>query len=72
MSGKRLLDRGITVASAVAAPVLTLLVDQHVMSIHTSIDLGAVVAALVATYHGGAVAQKRLTSAPAQPVEDLV
>lgn len=44
-------DKVVTFAAAVSAPVLTLLADQHVISLGLSVDLGAVVAAAVGAYH---------------------
>lgn len=56
---KPVIDRAVAFGAAVSAPVLTLLVDQHVLSALTATDVGAVVAAAVGAYHGGAVVQRR-------------
>lgn len=64
--GKHTVDRVISALGVTAAPVLTSLVDFHVLSATHATDLGAVVAAAVAAYHGGAYAQRR-TSEPAAP-----
>jgi uncharacterized membrane protein len=54
MSGlTRSVDRVLAVVSAAAAPVLTSLVDFHVLSAGHATDLGAVVVAVVSGWHGG-------------------
>jgi hypothetical protein len=45
------LDRVVTLAAAVAAPILGLCVDQHWLSPIAATDLGAIVATFVAAYH---------------------
>jgi tetrahydromethanopterin S-methyltransferase subunit E len=45
------LDRAVTLGAAVAAPVLALLVDEHVLSALQATDLGAIVATFVGAYH---------------------
>lgn len=59
MPVKRTLDRAITVLAAVAAPVDALLIDVGVYSSQVGIDVGAIVAAAVAAYHGGAIVQRK-------------
>lgn len=52
-------DRLVTIAAALATPILGLLVDQHVISAALSLDIGSIVATAVASYHGGKAVQKR-------------
>lgn len=65
---KKTIDRGLALAASVAAPVLTFAVDQHWITAMTATDLGAILAALVGGYHGGAVAQKRKASVEVERV----
>lgn len=59
------MDRVVTFIAAISAPLLTLLVDQHVVTALAATDIGAIVAAAVGSYHGGKVVQKRSTDKPA-------
>ena len=45
------LDRVVSVGAALAAPVIVLLVDQHVLSSAIATDIAAIVATAVAAYH---------------------
>lgn len=45
------LDKFVAIAGGVSAPVLTLLVDENVLSAVTATDVGAIVAALLLGYH---------------------
>jgi hypothetical protein len=56
---KPIMDTAVNVAAAVAAPVLTLLVDTHALSATVATDVGVIVAAAVTTYHGGTWTQRR-------------
>lgn len=60
------IDRAIVVLAAAAAPALTLCVDTDAITAAVATDIGAIVAALVAAWHGGSAAQARLgaTSLP--------
>ena len=58
MIAKPAIDRAVTFLAALAAPVLTLSVDQHWLSAIAATDAGAIVAAAVGAYHGGAVVQR--------------
>ena len=64
------IDRAVTIAAAVATPVLGLLVDQHVISAVASLDVGAIIAAAVASYHGGKAVQARDTNVASTPAPD--
>lgn len=66
MNAKPTLDRAITLAAAVAAPVLALLIHHHVITAQDGVDLGAIEAAAIGSYHGGAYVQRR-HSDQAQP-----
>lgn len=59
MTAKRIVDRLVTVAAAVATPVVALLIDTHEISAAVGVDVGAIVAAAVGAYHGGALVQRR-------------
>lgn len=59
---KPTIDRAISLGAAVAAPVLTLCVDQHWLSAMSATDVGAIVAAAVGAYHGGAIVQRKRTT----------
>jgi hypothetical protein len=56
---KHTVDRAVAIGAAVAAPILTTLVDTHVLAAVTATDIGAVVTAAVAAYHGGAAVQRK-------------
>lgn len=58
---KATIDRGLTIVAAASAPALTSLVDAHALSSQLAVDLGALVAAVVAAYHGGAIVQRTRT-----------
>lgn len=45
-------DRALIFIGVVAAPALTLLVDQHAIGITTSVDIAAIVSAVAAGWHG--------------------
>lgn len=64
-------DKAVTVLAAIATPVLGLLVDQHVITPLTSLDIGSILAAAVGAYHGGKVVQKR-SEAPSPVVSSVV
>lgn len=66
---KKAVDRAVTVAASVAAPALTLLVHTDVLSSLVATDYGAIVVAAVAAYHGGSVAQDKL-SASTPPADE--
>lgn len=59
MNGKKYLDYALATLAAIAAPVLTSLVDSHVLSAQLATDIGAVVAAALASYHGGSIITAR-------------
>ena len=61
MSGKATLDRAVTGLAALATPVVALLIDTHVITAQVGVDVGAIVAAAVGAYHGGAYVQRRQT-----------
>lgn len=65
---KIIIDRCLTVAAAAAAPALTLCVDTGTLSATVATDVGALVAAAIAAYHGGAAVANRST-APSLPVQ---
>jgi hypothetical protein len=65
---KRTADAALTIVAAVAAPALTLCVDTHTITATVATDIGALVAAVVAGWHGGSAAQNRLTT-PTVPDE---
>ena len=67
MSAKSITDKAVVFTAAVSAPILTLLVDQHVLSALAATDAGAVVAAAVGAYHGGAVLQSKAAASPPPP-----
>lgn len=67
MAGKHTLDRVVAVVSAVATPVVALLIDTQVISATVGVDIGSIIAALVGGYHGGAVIQRRETAQPERP-----
>lgn len=46
------IDRALIFIGVVAAPALTLLVDQHAIGIATSVDIAAIVSAVAAGWHG--------------------
>lgn len=75
MTGKRYLDYALATLAAIAAPVLTSLVDSHVLSAQLATDIGAVVAAALASYHGGSIVTARSggssPAAPSQPAATL-
>lgn len=58
-TSKKTLDRAVTVAVAVAAPLLPILIRHQVLSAADAQDVGAVILAAVGAYHGGAAVQKR-------------
>lgn len=58
MSAKAVVDKAITVAVAVSTPVLALLIHHHVITASDAVDIGAIEAAAVAAYHGGAYVQR--------------
>lgn len=60
MIGKRTLDRGLTIAAAALAPILSILTRHQVITAADAVDLGAMGTAIVAAYHGGALAQRKL------------
>ena len=45
------LDRVVSIAAALAAPVIVLLVDQHLLSSAVATDVAAIVATAVGAYH---------------------
>lgn len=62
MLTKNAVDRTLTIIAAVAAPVLTSLVDGNVLDAAMATDIGAIVTAFIAAWHGGSIAQQRLAS----------
>jgi hypothetical protein len=56
---KTVVDRIVTLLSALAAAVLPILVDGDVLSSVIAADIGSGVAILVAAYHGGSVVTQR-------------
>lgn len=60
-------DRAVTIVASVAAPVLSLLVHEHVLSSLAATDIGSIVATAVASFHGGKAVQRRdnVASTPA-------
>lgn len=58
-------DKIITILAAVSTPALGLLVDQHVITALTSLDIGSIIAAAVASYHGGKAVGQRAANAVA-------
>lgn len=59
MSAKRITDRVVAVLAAAAAPGVALLIDYGAISAQVGVDIGALVAAAVGAYHGGAHLQSR-------------
>jgi hypothetical protein len=59
MIAKTTIDRAIAVAAAVSTPVVALLIDNNVISATSGVDIGAIVAAAVGAYHGGAQVQRK-------------
>lgn len=50
---------------AASGSVLTLLVDQHVIGIHTAADIGVIITTFAAGYHGSqAVAAQQAKTTP--------
>ena len=45
------LDRVVSIGAALAAPVIVLLVDQHLLSSAVATDVAAIVATAVGAYH---------------------
>lgn len=66
---KGTVDKVLTVVAAVSAPVIALLTDQHAWAPSTGLDVAAIVAAIVAGYHGGSVAQAKLSSPAVTPLD---
>lgn len=64
---KKTVDRGLTIVAAVAAPVLSLLIRHHVITAADSVDIGAILAGVVAAYHGGAAVQRRAATGALEP-----
>lgn len=64
---KSALDAGITILAAVTAPALTLCVDTDTISATVATDIGGIVAAAVAAWHGGSIATARLTAGKSAP-----
>lgn len=62
---KDLVDRTLTMVAAIAAAVLPILVDSHVVTSLIAADIGSGVAVLIAGYHGGSVVTSRAAAAPA-------
>lgn len=60
-------DRIVTIAAAVSAPVLAILTRHHVITSADAESVGVIIAAAIGAYHGGRVIERR-SSAPA-PVE---
>ena len=58
---KAAVDRAVSFIAAVSAPVLTLLIHEHVIAVTTATDIGGIVAASVAAYHGGSMVQRKST-----------
>lgn len=48
-------DKLLSIAAVAAAPVLTTLVDTHTLSANLATDIGAIVAAVLAGWHGKAI-----------------
>ena len=67
MPGKAVLDRAVAVLAATATPTVALLIDTHTISAAVGVDIGAIIAAAVGAYHGGALIQRRETSRPDGP-----
>lgn len=63
---KDTLDRALTVIAAAAAPALTLCVDTHAISAQVATDIGGIVAAIIAAWHGGSVATAKLSTPTVQ------
>lgn len=64
MIGKHTIDRGLTIAAAASAPLLSLLTRHQVLTAADATDVGAVVLAIVSAYHGGAYVQRNRTTPP--------
>ncbi len=64
-TSKNTIDRVLTLAAALAAAVLPILVDAHVLSSLIAADIGSGVAVLIGGYHGGSVVTNRAAAAPA-------
>ena len=61
-------DAVINTVAALSAPVLTFLTDEHVLSALAATDIGAIVGAGVAAYHGGTWTQRRTAARRPQVV----
>jgi len=58
----------ITTVAAAAAPALTLCVDTGALSASVAADIGGIVAAVVAAWHGGAIWTARRQSPAVEPL----
>ena len=58
MKGQPVLDRVLSILSALLVPVSALLVHHHVLSAQDAVDLGAVWAAGVGSFHAGTAVQR--------------
>lgn len=56
---KRTIDRALTITAAASAPVLSILIRHGVLTAADATDVGAIEAAVVASYHGGALVERR-------------
>lgn len=58
MKGQPILDRVLSILSAVLVPVMALLVHHGVISSQDAVDIGAVWAAAVGSFHAGTAVQR--------------
>lgn len=52
-------DRIVATVAGISSAVVPVLINEHVISSHTGETIGAVVAAIIASYHGSAVVTKK-------------
>jgi len=58
VKGQPVLDRVLSILSALLVPVMALLVHHHVLSSQDAVDLGAIWAAGVGSFHAGTAVQR--------------
>ena len=59
-------DAILTVIAAASAPALTLCVDTGALSGQVATDIGGIVAAIIAAWHGGSIATTKLSTPTVQ------
>lgn len=60
-------DKLLSIAAVASAPVLTTLVDTHTLSANLATDIGAIVAAVLAGWHGKAITASRTNPTENKP-----